>query len=46
MAIIINEKTEVPLIKKLLKKAINEKNLNKEEDFVANELYEDLENWT
>jgi len=46
MAIIINEKTEVPLIKKLLKKAIYEKNLNKEEEFVAQELYEDLENWT
>lgn len=46
MAIIINEKTEVPLIKKLLKKAISEKNLNKEEEFVAHELYEDLENWT
>ena len=42
MAIIINEKTEVSLIVKLLKKAIDEKNLNEEEEFIAHELYEDL----
>ena len=42
MSIIIREDEELPLIVKLLKKALLEDNLTESETLIAHELYEDL----
>ena len=42
MSIIIREDEELPLIVKLLKKALHDDNLTESEILIAHELYEDL----
>lgn len=44
MNFIFRKKDELPLLLKLLKQAIDDETLSKEETLIAHELYEDLKN--